>query len=711
MANNYINVISSDYFQTEEFRALYYDWYLLIPSLDNLIQYDIYDYHGTYVKDFWINDGDNSGWARARLLIQEVSDGYRVSVRGLICNISATQMIQNELVSMGIVANEGLLIASCLNELSEHYLGYDPTEVTVEFLVNAAGNSEFDRSLIDLVYNWMEATYGPLENPYKANQVVYPDGTSTLESWDTKNMAEVMGSYYGVDLHNLVENAAEDYPDIFECPIVRVFRRDPIAPGYDIIVIAGYQIRANEIITTTEEGGVNQHYEARVTHYKAASYHRYEGAEFIFDGIAEDDTDTGITMYNYPHWGALRYNGITGGNVFGTEYFSLGYFGQAKPYTLLMPPTRPAWGTGDTMPLSVLDYPIIDPENPPTPPSRQIGTIPPNITIGIVPYIGYPKPKKKDEPAPETEPDISAVEGLYGLFKVFKISVNQVGELGAFLWQDDNLQAVLNIFKNNPMDAVISLQQMYFDPTALNTSNIKLGLVDTHIVAPFINDRYQELNCQGIPIKRYFGDIRDFQTDYTLYLPFIGFKQLRAEDIVSATTDTTYLYVRYQIDCYTGDCVATLTLNRDGLQDKKTLYTFTGNCANTLPLTGADKSRIYSNIANIGLSALTGNVAGAAASTVGALTSHNVSIEKSGNMSGNCGAMGQKKPYIIISRPQPYDAVKRELFEGLPSNVATNLRQLSGFVKVKEIHVESIPYATDTEKELISTLLKQGVIL
>ena len=85
-------------------------------------------------------------------------------------------------------------------------------------------------------------------------------------------------------------------------------------------------------------------------------------------------------------------------------------------------------------------------------------------------------------------------------------------------------------------------------------------------------------------------------------------------------------------------------------------------------------------------------------------------VSRSGSFSGNAGAMGIKKPYLIISRPQTELAKNFSNYIGYPSNFTTTIGSCNGFVKVLECHLENIN-ATKSELEEIDSILKEGVII
>ena len=81
----------------------------------------------------------------------------------------------------------------------------------------------------------------------------------------------------------------------------------------------------------------------------------------------------------------------------------------------------------------------------------------------------------------------------------------------------------------------------------------------------------------------------------------------------------------------------------------------------------------------------------------------------SGNLGSNAGAMGQKIPYLIISRNVPYQPNNYNTLYGYPANSTITIGNCSGYTRVKDVHVNIV--ATDTELQMIESQLKEGVIL
>lgn len=313
-------------------------------------------------------------------------------------------------------------------------------------------------------------------------------------------------------------------------------------------------------------------------------------------------------------------------------------------------------------------------------------------------------------PKPTSTPSIPILPTIGGqanaLFTVYNPSQANLDSLGSVLWTENIIQQIVQMFTNNPMDAIISLHILYATPSTGSSKEIKLGYLGTGVSAPVVINQYINLDCGTVRVPELFGDVRDYaNTDVTIYLPMIGFRQLKTEDAMAS-----YISVNYKIDVFTGTVLANITVSRDSIN--QIFYTFEGNCAVNLPLTGADKSRQIASALGVIGATVTGNpVMGMAAATAVAGGSARANLQRSGNFTGNAGAMGCKKPYIIVSSDIPYDAAGYNTQYGYPANLTVMLGTCHGYTKVKEVHADSIANATEQEKRDIESQLKQGVII
>ena len=338
---------------------------------------------------------------------------------------------------------------------------------------------------------------------------------------------------------------------------------------------------------------------------------------------------------------------------------------------------------------------------------------------------GKPNPKNETQTQPliQNEPNIPPVSpptptpsdnggGLVGsgsnngLWSIYNPTINELKSLGGYLWSS-NIIEILQKFLNNPMDCIISLHMIYATPSTNGKQNIILGYLDSGVSANVVVNQFINIDCGSVNTVEYFGDARDYVSPYTdveCYLPFIGIVKLKTEDIIGSNIN-----IIYTLDVLTGAILCKIFVTKNGA--KQQLYTFNCNASVQIPLTGSDRTRLLSGAITGAVAGITtGGLIGAVAGGVAGGLMGGTSIERSGNFSANSGALGIKKPYLIISRKTPYDADNYNDYYGYPSNKTVVLNSCKGFTRVKDIHV-NIPNATNEEKNEIETLLKNGIII
>ena len=338
---------------------------------------------------------------------------------------------------------------------------------------------------------------------------------------------------------------------------------------------------------------------------------------------------------------------------------------------------------------------------------------------------GKPDPKNETQAQPllQNEPSIPPISpptptpsdnggglvgshGNNGLWSIYNPTINELKSLGGYLWSS-NIIEILQKFLNNPMDCIISLHMIYATPSTNGKQNIILGYLDSGVSANVVVNQFINIDCGSVNTTEYFGDARDYVSPYTTvecYLPFIGIVKLKTEDIIASNINITYT-----LDVLTGAILCKIFVTKNGA--KQQLYTFNGNASVQIPLTGSDRTRLLSGAITGAVAGITaGGLIGAVAGGVAGGLMGGTSIERSGNFSANSGALGIKKPYLIISRKTPYDADNYNDYYGYPSNKTVVLNSCKGFTRVKDIYVD-IPNATNEEKNEIEALLKNGIII
>ena len=306
-------------------------------------------------------------------------------------------------------------------------------------------------------------------------------------------------------------------------------------------------------------------------------------------------------------------------------------------------------------------------------------------------------------------PTVSAVDT--GFITLFKPSVSNLNSLATYLWSGgfdiDTFKKVMA----NPMDAILGLSILPGIVPSGGSSTVVIGNISTGVSMPKVGNQYVKFNCGSKTIKRKWNAFLDY-SPYTrayIYLPYIGIHPLEVDDIMNKSVT-----VKYNIDVLSGGCTAFV------IAGGTTLYSFTGQCACSVPVTGRDWTSLINGVlgavtGTVGAigSAMVGNLPGAiagAASVAQNVLSSKPTIERSGSMGGMAGMMGIRTPYIIIERPVQAVPGKQNKYIGYPSFVTKKLGDVSGYTQAEITHLEAIP-ATLTEQEEIKNLLEEGVIL
>lgn len=180
-------------------------------------------------------------------------------------------------------------------------------------------------------------------------------------------------------------------------------------------------------------------------------------------------------------------------------------------------------------------------------------------------------------------PSISAVNS--GLINIFRPSLNDLRDLGNYLWTNvgnipDNIKKIIN----NPIEFIIAFHIMPVYPEVGEAQDIKLGVWNAGATMPPVLSQWQEIDFGTIKIEPYWGSALDYApyTKITAFLPFIGSVPLNTDEVMGSE-----IRLIYRFDLLSGQCVALIGVNNSFI------YQFTGEAAITVPVTSADWTRLY----------------------------------------------------------------------------------------------------------------------
>ena len=307
-----------------------------------------------------------------------------------------------------------------------------------------------------------------------------------------------------------------------------------------------------------------------------------------------------------------------------------------------------------------------------------------------------------------------------GALNMYKMDVNKFKEFNSFLWSS-SLPDTLYKTINEPPNSIVSLTALPLDVGIYEEKNIVLGNLialsnSIPISAPKITTQYVTLDFGTISMKEYFGSCLDYAPytkPPTIFLPFIGMQTLSINDCMDSDISLVY-----NVDMFTGTCTAMLKITKNNkMEFDSVVYTWSGNCAMNIPLSGTNYMSLYSSIISSTVGVATAISTGGASAIVPAMSGSAMAtmnsapiVNRGGTSSMNSAMSGVFTPYIILERPFFSKPEGFEKIQGIKSNISTTLSKGLGYIEVDNIHLDGLS-ATEQEKTEIENLLKNGVIL
>lgn len=313
-------------------------------------------------------------------------------------------------------------------------------------------------------------------------------------------------------------------------------------------------------------------------------------------------------------------------------------------------------------------------------------------------------------------PTFSALDS--GTTAVYTPTAAQMANFTEFLWSDlFTVDSFKKLFAD-PMQSIISLHALPFAVTHGLQSQIVFGNISSGVNADVLGNQWYDIDMGTLDISEYYGNFFDYSpyTKYSIYLPYIGFREFIPDDFVRGTINLTY-----RVDALTGACSAILTSSTlNGVA-----YIYSGDMAYHLPVTASDYANFAAGIGSsvaagaaaikgiesasgaLGLAAAIGS---GIASTVSSVAGSKQQVSRSGSVGGAAGWTADQTPYIIRTRPNAVFPANAQKYQGFPSYKAYKLSSLSGFTKVLDCNL-SLNGATSSEYDEALALLKEGVII
>lgn len=306
-----------------------------------------------------------------------------------------------------------------------------------------------------------------------------------------------------------------------------------------------------------------------------------------------------------------------------------------------------------------------------------------------------------------------------GLYTLWHPSADNLQKLGAFLY-GGTTQGTIAAIIGDPINAIIQLTEWAVTPVdGPVKSPVICNIGATELKMPTIPNQFMQFDCGTIEIPREYHDFRDYEpyTRLSLFLPFVGDVNVSTNDCITPHK----IHVIYNIDFLSGVACAEVLIDED------VRYAYQAAMCAAVPVTSSDASRLIASIIGAAVGTVSGGVMGgivggtagsrmASRALIGGVSEvamspiNGIQTQRTGSISANTGLLGEMKPYVLVTRPISVVADQYKSLLGQPYQLDGSLGSQTGFVKVREVHLDGIT-ATEAEKTEIEQLLKEGVIL
>lgn len=312
-----------------------------------------------------------------------------------------------------------------------------------------------------------------------------------------------------------------------------------------------------------------------------------------------------------------------------------------------------------------------------------------------------------------------------GMLNILAPTQAEMALFGQDLNSTTFLQAITNYF-SNPMDIVISAHTCIAPnlTTAGSAKHLVYGVWESAYTMTALSQMYYKVNMGSCNLPEQTNSFADYPpvSNYSIYLPFIGTREIPGSICVGRT-----LQLNYYINVLTGDIMAELVYKDNATGTEFPVQQYMGNTLARFPLKSTDYSSminsaisgVFSTASAIGMMA-SGNVAGGLISGLSGIASAangglHPDINVNGTVAGSlCYAMYpsayviQRAPHFYNKLPYGYDRTqgKPSMSGGSISSVVTGNPE---FISYQSIDLGGIPGATQDEKREIERLLKEGV--
>ena len=322
------------------------------------------------------------------------------------------------------------------------------------------------------------------------------------------------------------------------------------------------------------------------------------------------------------------------------------------------------------------------------------------------------------------------------------LTQSNVMELQRALTDPNAWESLKGIFKNNPQDGIISLIKYpisFENITTINDEGVSilgtdisnLGGTQTLVGTKMPNGLKTRFELGTFEFKERFGNFLDYApyTKITLYLPFVGFRELGVNDVMRRQ-----IKIVYDIDYSSGSAKVIVLVSNEydkGYTNYTPMYLYDAQVGQPIPLHTSDKQaktqQALKNVINAAVSIPANAVGGAITSGVAGATQGIGNLASSAVQSGadlimtvpnyrpggtidsqEAYAINNLLPFVIVEFPDTNIPTGLKDVNGFTTNVYTKIKNMKGITVCQNVKVDGV-VATDEEKNEIKQLLESGV--
>lgn len=243
---------------------------------------------------------------------------------------------------------------------------------------------------------------------------------------------------------------------------------------------------------------------------------------------------------------------------------------------------------------------------------------------------------------------------------------------------------------------------------------IQIGWKNIGYPAQPVTKQWVTFSCGKLKLEPYFDNFEDYNSQFKLFLPFIGFVDINPEFAIGT------LEVIYRFDCVSGEFMCYVLSNSKVSALNSVIGQYSGNAITHIPINavnnGSKLNGILEGVTNItggltqGYIGDVGGGSGKVAQGIADIATSHPTASLSNAYSGSSALMGIRTPFLLIARPVTQFSKSYRSEVGLPLNVSMKLSDVQGFTicQIDDIGIEN---ATNEECEELVTILRSGIIL